>query len=70
MELIRLEGEDHVVYRCRDCGYLFSPPDVERLPPAVAPSVSMQGDEAAQQQIERVAAVRPRRRHRRGGSEG
>ncbi len=27
LELARLAGEDHTVYRCRDCGFLFSPPD-------------------------------------------
>lgn len=66
MELVRLEGADHPVYRCKNCGYLFSPPDVEGLPPGAAPSVS---PEEAQQQLERVAAVRPRRR-RRGPSAG
>ena len=61
MELVRLEGADHQVYRCKNCGFLFSPPDVEGLPPGAAPSVS---PEEAQRQIERVAAVRPRRRRR------
>ena len=27
LELARLEGADHTVYRCRHCGFLFSPPD-------------------------------------------
>ena len=27
LELARLAGGDHTVYRCRDCGFLFSPPD-------------------------------------------
>ena len=27
LELARLAGDDHAVYRCRDCGFLFSPPD-------------------------------------------
>ena len=27
LELVRLAGADHTVYRCRDCGFLFSPPD-------------------------------------------
>lgn len=27
LELARLAGDDHTVYRCRDCGFLFSPPD-------------------------------------------
>lgn len=29
LELARLAGEDHTVYRCRDCGFLFSPPESE-----------------------------------------
>ncbi len=50
LELARLEGGDHPVYRCRCCGFLFSPPeqdvmsthdaDVERSsPPRVAEAV-------------------------------
>ena len=27
LELVRLDGQDHTVYRCRNCGFLFSPPD-------------------------------------------
>ena len=29
VELGRLQGSDHPIYRCRDCGFLFSPPDEE-----------------------------------------
>ena len=63
LELVRLEGEDHAVYRCRDCGFLFSPPEVEGLPPGVGPWAFDSPEEAeeAQRQIERVAAVRRRR---------
>ncbi len=60
LELVRLEGEDHAVYRCRECGFLFSPPEVEGLPPGVAPLLSPEEAEEAQRQIERVAAVRRR----------
>lgn len=57
LELTRLKGADHLVYRCRDCGFLFSPPEVEGLTPAVGPSVPA---EEAQRQVERVAAIRRR----------
>ena len=60
LELGRLEGADHSVYRCRDCGFLFSPPEVEGLPPGVARSVSPQDTEEAQRRLERIAAVRRR----------
>lgn len=29
LELARLDGRDYTVYRCRDCGFLFSPPESE-----------------------------------------
>ena len=29
IELGRLNGSDHPVYRCRHCGFLFSPPEQE-----------------------------------------
>lgn len=29
LELARLDGRDYTVYRCRDCGFLFSPPEQE-----------------------------------------
>ena len=29
IELGRLHGSDHPVYRCRLCGFLFSPPEQE-----------------------------------------
>ena len=41
LELARLAGEDHTVYRCRDCGFLFSPPDeaaVAERSPGIEPS--------------------------------
>ena len=33
VELGRLHGSDHPIYRCRDCGFLFSPPDADRRTP-------------------------------------
>ena len=30
VELGRLHGSDHPIYRCRDCGFLFSPPEDDR----------------------------------------
>ena len=60
MQLGRLEGVDHPVYRCKDCGFLFSPPEVEGVPPGVAPATPPQNPEEAQRRLERIAAVRRR----------
>ena len=40
LELARLAGGDHTVYRCRDCGFLFSPPEGEESArsPGIEPS--------------------------------
>ena len=37
VELGRLQGSDHPIYRCRDCGFLFSPPEEERRAGYAAP---------------------------------
>ena len=60
VQLGHLEGVDHPVYRCRTCGFLFSPPEVEGLPPGVAPAVTPQNPEEAQRRLERIAATRRR----------
>ena len=59
-ELGRLEGVDHPVYRCRTCGFLFSPPEVEGLPPGGTPAGAPHDAEEAQRRLERIAAVRRR----------
>ena len=38
LELARLAGEDHTVFRCRICGFLFSPPEGSARTPGVEPS--------------------------------
>ena len=38
LELARLQGGDHTVYRCRNCGFLFSPPDGSTRAPGIEPS--------------------------------
>ncbi|MCY3693053.1 MAG: hypothetical protein OXI54_11495 [Chloroflexota bacterium] len=38
LELARLAGADHTVYRCRDCGFLFSPPDGSARGPEIEQS--------------------------------
>lgn len=40
LELARLEGADHTVYRCRACGFLFSPPDGAARRNAPAPAAA------------------------------
>lgn len=60
LQLGRLEGVDHPVYRCRTCWFLFSPPEVEGLPPGVAPAATPQSPEEARRRLERIAAVRRR----------
>ena len=39
LELARLAGSDHTVYRCRDCGFLFSPPEGEGSAAARGPGI-------------------------------
>ena len=64
LKLERLDGQDHTVYRCRDCGFLFSPPDESAGSAAVpiAPSPLQPDGEAARRRHARVAAIRPRPR--------
>ena len=68
LALACLGSDDHVVYRCRDCGFLFSPPDGEGRAPGVLESRMPQDGGESGRRLERVAAVYPRRR--RDGSEG
>ncbi len=69
LELVRLAGGDHTVYRCRDCGFLFSPPDgsagaaeIEASPlGADGPDVlRRRAQAAASRRQAQVAAVQPR----------
>ena len=64
LELVRLDGSDHTVYRCRSCGFLFSPPDAASGMPGAGASPLLPDGEAARSQRERVAAIRPRRNRR------
>lgn len=62
LELARLEGADHIVYRCRACGFLFSPPaDVpgngEGVTPAAPP---LSGPALARRRVRETAAIRRR----------
>ena len=63
LELVRLDGADHTVYRCRDCGFLFSPPEQD-VPDAdrqnIAPSLPPESPDAARRRMLAVAAVRRR----------
>ncbi len=38
LELGGLDGADHTVFRCRDCGFLFSPPAEAARAPGVVQS--------------------------------
>ncbi len=68
LALACLGSEDHVVYRCRECGFLFSPPEGERRAPGVLASSAPQDAEEARRRLDRIAAVRTR--HGRYGSAG
>ena len=67
LELARLEGADHIVYRCRACGFLFSPPaDAPGNDPAggggVTPAAPpLAGPELARRRLREAAAIRNRR---------
>ena len=60
LELARLDGADHPLYRCRDCGFLFSPPAGYVAGENVIPAPTPDGPEEARRRLEQVAAVRPR----------
>ena len=60
LELARLDGEDHSVYRCRDCGFLFSPPPGYVAGENVIPAPRPDGPEEAQRRLAALAAVRER----------
>ena len=64
LELACLGSDDHVVYRCRDCGFLFSPPDGNGRAPSALASPPPQDAEQARRRLERIAAVRPQRTRR------
>lgn len=60
LELVRLDGQDHTVFRCRHCGFLFSPPDAAARAPGIQPSPLRPEAEAVERQRARVAAMRSR----------
>lgn len=60
LELVRLDGQDHTVYRCKVCGFLFSPPDGEVPEAGVEPSPFRAEGEVGRLRRARVAAMRPR----------
>ena len=60
LELARLAGEDHWVYRCRDCGFLFSPPAGYVAGENVIPAPTPDGPEEARRRLAELASVRPR----------
>ena len=60
LELARLDGGDHWVYRCRDCGFLFSPPEGHVAGENVIPAPTPDGPEEARRRLAELAAVRPR----------
>ena len=60
LELARLDGEDHTVYRCLDCGFLFSPPDGQADGANVQPAATPINPEEARRRLASVAAVRRR----------
>lgn len=64
LELSRLDGEDHTVYRCLECGFLFSPPAGYVAGANVRPAPTPHGPEAARarRQLASVAEARPRPR--------
>ena len=60
LELARLDGEDHTVYRCLDCGFLFSPPDGLAGGANVQPAAAPINPTEARRRLASVAAVRRR----------
>ncbi len=60
LELVRLDGQDHTVYRCKVCGFLFSPPDGAAPEAGVESSPLRPGGEAIRLRRARIAAMRPR----------
>ena len=60
LELVRLDGQDHTVYRCRNCGFLFSPPDGVAESAGIEPSPLRPDGEAVRLRRARIAAMRPR----------
>ena len=60
LQLARLDGADHSVYRCRDCGFLFSPPEGYVHGQNVIPAPTPDGPEEAQRRLAALAAVHPR----------
>ena len=60
LELGRLDGQDHTVYRCKVCGFLFSPPERAVPMPGIEPSPMRRGGESSRLRQARIAAMRPR----------
>ena len=58
LQLARLDGEDHTVYRCLDCGFLFSPPEGLAGGKNVQPAAAPINSEEAKRRLASVAAVR------------
>ena len=70
LELARLDGEDHTVYRCLDCGFLFSPPGGLSGGANVQPAAPPIHPEEAKRRLASVAAVRRRPGSRSGSGSG
>ena len=60
LELARLDGEDHTVYRCLECGFLFSPPEGHAGGANVVPAAAPDNPEEARRRMASVASVRRR----------
>ena len=60
LELGRLDSADHTVYRCRDCGFLFSPPDGAARRPGVTQSELRPDGPASRRNTQELAAARRR----------
>ena len=55
LELARLAGADHTVYRCRECGFLFSPPEGETRASRAEPSPLRPREEVLRRRAQRAA---------------
>ena len=60
LELVKLDGQDHTVFRCRACGFLFSPPEDRARAAGVPPSPLRPDGEAGRRRLDRVATTRNR----------
>ena len=68
LQLARLGGEDHTVYRCLDCGFLFSPPEGLAGGANVQPAAAPMDSTEARRRLASVAAVRRRPGSRSGAA--